>query len=250
MANFFSDFWKILKLDIQPYEKIKTEKVGMWTALRLFLVIALLAAAGELVSSLTANRPSLSSSLDDIANRAQALSDTLPPVLGESFAQVAQTANNFSTTLESVQPPLGKEVSNVLRDFGGWLSIPLSKLGGWMSAALAVFVVAKLFKGKGEIREHFSLFLLGFTPQILLLISGFSFTNTLLNFLVGVLNLAAWIWSLVIVTVALDVVHGFGKGKAFASIIIALVLSFLIFGVLIPGISLTPLIIGGLFSFR
>jgi hypothetical protein len=50
--------------------------------------------------------------------------------------------------------------------------------------------------------------------------------------------------------VALDVVHGFGKGKAFASIIIALVLSFLIFGVLIPGISLTPLIIGGLFSFR
>jgi hypothetical protein len=41
-------------------------------------------------------------------------------------------------------------------------------------------------------------------------------------------------------------VHGFGKGKAFA----VLVLTFLIFGVLIPAISLAPFLIGIIISFR
>jgi hypothetical protein len=63
-----------------------------------------------------------------------------------------------------------------------------------MSAALAVFLIAKLLKEKGEIREHFSLFLLGFSPQILVLISSFSFVNPVLGVVGSLLNLIAGIW--------------------------------------------------------
>ena len=245
MANFLSEFWMVLKLDIQSYEKIKNDKTGLWLALRLFLVVALLSTIGALASTLTTQRPGVTAGLENIVAQSQAIAARLP-VLSESFTRIAQAANGVAAALEKYQPPLGKPASNFLRGIGEWLSMPLSLLGVWMSAALAVFITAKLFKGKGEIREHFSLFLLGFTPQILALVSGFSFLNSILGVVGGLLNFAAWIWSLAIVIVALDVIHGFGKGKAF----LVVVLSFLIFYVLIPFILSIPLVLGILTRLR
>jgi hypothetical protein len=240
MADFFSDFLKILKLDIKVFEKVKNDKTGFWFSLRLFLIIAILATVGQFTASMASQRPGLTSTLDTIAIQAQDLSVRFSSNLSAIFSQISQLANNISTTLEKYQPPLGREASNVLRGIGAWLSTPLYLLSGWMIAAFLVFIVAKLFKGKGEIREHFSLFLLGFSPQILVLVSGFSFLNPILSVVGSLLSLVAWIWSLVIVTIALDVAHDFGKGKAFA----VLVITFLIFAVLIPLITLIPLSIG------
>ena len=237
MTNFFVDFWKILKLDGQVLEKIRDDKAGLWIALRLFLVVAVMITLGGLVSALTSAPTGLGGNLSTLETRLEQLSaQKLPGFLETYVLSLSAKVETISTTLEQYQPPLGKNVSYTIRSIGNWLSAPLALLGGWFSASLAVFLVAKALKGKGDIREHVSIFLLGFTPSILLIVSSFSFLFSNYGWIGNILNFAAFVWGLIIVVVGLKVVHGISSGKAFVVLLVA----FLVFFVVLPIVAIVP----------
>jgi hypothetical protein len=98
MANFYSDFWKILKLDIQPFEKVKNDKAGLLFTLRLFLVVAVIATVGEFANSLASQRTSLTSALDNIATQSLEIS----PGCQLSWVMVSRKLlNSLRISLES-----------------------------------------------------------------------------------------------------------------------------------------------------
>jgi hypothetical protein len=237
MTNLFVDFWKILKLDGQVFEKIRDDEAGLWIALRLFLVVAVIITLGGLVSALTSGPTGLGGELNALETRLEQLSaQKLPGFLETSVLSLSSKVETISTTLEQYQPPLGKNVSYTIRSIGKWLSAPLALLGGWFSASLAVFLVAKALKGKGDIREHVSIFLLGFAPSILLIVSSFSFLFSNYGWISNILNFAAFIWCLIIVVVGLKVVHGISSGKA----LVVLLVACLVFLVVLPMVAIAP----------
>jgi len=235
MTQIFSDFWNILKLDAIVFNKIGDDNVGLWTSLRLFLVISLLITFGGLVSSLSSEPQGIGTGIDSLEARVnQLLSRKLPPSLENYVTNLSGSLQSISNTLEQYRPPLGKEASYTLRAIGKWISAPLTLLGGWMAAALAVFLVAKVLKGQGELRNHVNVFLLGFTPQILLIISSFAFLHSTLGWVGGILAFVAFCWSLAVLIAGMRNVHQITVGRSIA----VLVVTFLVFAFLLPAFSI------------
>jgi hypothetical protein len=235
MTQIFSDFWNILKLDGKVLNKIGDDKTGLWTSLRLFIVISLLITFGGLVSSLSTEPQGIGTGIDSLEVQLnQLLARRLPPSLENYVANLSDTLQSISNTLEQYSPTLGKETSYTLRAIGKWLSSPLTFLGGWMAAALAVFLVAKVLKGQGELRNHVNVFLLGFTPQILLVISSFAFLHSTLGWIGSILAFVAFFWSLAVLIAGMRNVHQITAGKSIA----VLVVTFLVFAFLLPAFSI------------
>jgi hypothetical protein len=240
MANFFSDYWKILKLDVSVFERIRNDKSGFIFAIRLFLVISLTISFGTLAATLAAGPQGVASSLENSASKLEQLSTSVSPAFEGVVTTLQKQVDAITSALNKYQPPLGRDVSFTIRALGQWISAPLALLGAWMAAGLAVFIVAKILKGQGDLRAHINVFLLGFAPQILLIVSSFSFFNTFFGITGGILGIAAIVWSLVIIIKSLNTVHGFGNMKSLG----VLILTFLFFGVLIPVLSTLPFILG------
>jgi len=235
MTQIFSDFWNILKLDGKVINKIGDDKAGLWTSLRLFLVISLLITFGGLVASLSTGPKAVGNGLVALETRLdQLLMRRLPSSLENYVTNFSEKVESISTTLEQYRPPLGREASYTIRSIGKWLSAPLTLLGAWMAAALAVFLVAKILKGQGELRNHVNVFLLGFTPQILLVLSSFAFLHSALGWVGGILAVVAFFWSLAVLIAGMRNVHQITVGKSIA----VLVVTFLVFAFLLPALSI------------
>ena len=235
MTQIFSDFWNILKLDGKVINKIGDDKAGLWTSLRLFLVISLLITFGGFVASLSTGPKAVGNGLVALEARLdQLLTRRLPSSLEDYVTNLSEKVESISTALEQYRPPLGREASYTIRSIGKWLSAPLTLLGAWMAAALAVFLVAKILKGQGELRNHVNVFLLGFTPQILLVLSSFAFLHSALGWVGGILAVVAFFWSLAVLIAGMRNVHQITVGKSIA----VLVVTFLVFAFLLPALSI------------
>jgi hypothetical protein len=234
MAQFFTDFWKVLRLEGQVFNKIGDDQKGLWISLRLFILVSLLVALGGLVSSLSTGPKGVGTGLDALETRLEQLNQrSLPPSMENAIVMVSEKILAISSALEQYRPPLGREASHILRTIGNWLSAPLTYLGRWMSAALAVFLVARGFKGQGELRNHVSVFLLGFLPQILLVVSSFAFLSSAPGWLGNILAVAAFFWSFMVLIAGLKTVHQFSTARSLAVLVITL----LIFLVVLPFVS-------------
>ena len=235
MTQLFSDFWNILKLDGKVINKIGDDKAGLWTSLRLFLVISLLITFGGFVASLSTGPKAVGNGLVGLEARLdQLLTRRLPSSLEDYVTNLSEKVESISAALEQYRPPLGREASYTIRSIGKWLSAPLTLLGAWMAAALAVFLVAKILKGQGELRNHVNVFLLGFTPQILLVLSSFAFLHSALGWVGGILAVVAFFWSLAVLIAGMRNVHQITVGKSIA----VLVVTFLVFAFLLPALSI------------
>jgi hypothetical protein len=198
-------------------------------------VISLFITVGGLVSSLSTGPRAVGNRLNAIEARLdQILMRHLPPSLENYVTDLSEKVASISTALEQYSPPLGKEASYTLRSIGNWLSSPLLLLGRWMSAALAVFLFAKIFKGQGELRNHVAVFLLGFAPQILLVISSFTFLNSTLGWIGSAFAVAAFFWSMAVLMTGIRNVHQLSFGRS----LLVLMVTFLVFAFLLPAISI------------
>lgn len=241
MTQFFSNYWKILKLDNQTLKTVGGDKNGLWFSLRIFFLVAVIITLGGLVSALSTQPKGLSSRLERFdARLEQALNRRLPPTMKTAITNLSERVTEVSAKLEQYQPPLGKTASYVLRSIGKWFSDPFQLLSRWMTACLAVFLIAKLFKGIGDLREHVNVLLLGSAPCILFVLSGFSFVHITLAIFGSLLNLVAIVWSALIIVKGLGLVHDFSTGKS----VLVLLVSFLIFVVMIPAITISVSLIG------
>jgi hypothetical protein len=155
----------------------------------------------------------------------------------DALAEKAQEASAFFISL---QPPLGKDTSLVLRATGRWLQIPLMLLANWLTVSMIIFLAARLFGGKGSLREHVSLFLLAFLPQALAVFNSFSALSSGFALAGQVLLVVAWIWGFLILVVVLNVAHDFNRPMA----ILLAVLAFTIFELTLSSFSLGSVLVG------
>jgi hypothetical protein len=231
MASILMDFWKILTLSKEPYIRVKEIDNGFSFSIRFFLVLALLASLGSLIGlGAITEQPNLADTFSQLSAQVQGMADKLPSFLSSPLDEIASTLGKISSGLTQSQPPLGKNISQAIRLVGGWLETPLNLLGIWMGAALGIWLIALLMGGQATLRQHISLLLLAFAPQILTFLNYIPSKTSLPGWLDNLLWFIAAIWSLVIGVQSLSIAHDMEKSKAFLVIIV----SFLVFFVAIP----------------
>ena len=228
--NALKRYGQILTLHSEAYESLKNTPASFWFGLRLFIVVILIASLGHLSALANVNQQSpLAASLQQIDSSLQDIASRLPGFLAAPFQQASQMVESFSVRLQSLAPPLGEPLSQIIRIVGEWLASPLTPLASWLAASLVLFVFAIWAGGKGALRAHLSLLLLASAPLVLTVLGGFELSGTL-ALLARLLGFIALIWALVIAVKALSVAHGFSSGRAVG----VMVLSFLVVAVLIP----------------
>ena len=219
-------FWKILTLDSGAYSGIKNDSQGFATTLKLFAVVGLILAVGQLTAlGGIFQQRSAYQEMQDAAAQLQGIVDGrfIPARISETVNAFAQTLSDVAGVLEAGQPPLGKPVSEAIMVLGQWLGSPFALLAVWLVAGAFVFICAKILGGQGSLREHMALALLAFAPQVLTIVGSFSVCPAL-EPLAGVLFVVACLWSLVILVVGLRTAHAFSTGRAVGTLVLACVL--------------------------
>ncbi len=247
MATVFSCYFKILTLDRGAYLALKENGESLWLSIRLFMILALIANLGSLAGiGQVIEEPTLVERLQQMASVARAEADRYPLLVGEWFQGIATILDQASANLVEIQPPLGVRPSRVVRLIGGWLNAPLKLLGGWMGAALAVWLAARMMGGRGSLRQHISLLLLAFAPQVLCfgryLPAGLAPPQAV----VGLLVVTTWVWSLIIGVYALAAAHDFAIRKA----LLVLCTSFFVFVMAIPEVIVLLLGVVGVITWK
>jgi hypothetical protein len=219
-------FWRVITFRGPAYEAVKADREGFSTALKVFIVVALIAALGQLLALQgIAQHISIYERLSTAAANLQARAEGrfVPDFIATPLRTAARWMGELAQVLEAGQPPLGKTLSQSLIVIGGWLESPFSALVLWLPAAVLLFVCAKLLRGAGSIREHVSLVLLAFAPQVLTVLGQFSLV-TALRPVAGLLGVIAAFWSLAILIVAMMHAHGFSAGRSIGTLALAVLL--------------------------
>ena len=219
-------FWKILTLDSGAYSGIKNDPQGFATTLKLFAVVGLILAIGQLTAlSGVLQQRSAYQEMQEAAARLQGAVEGrfIPARISEPVNAFAQTLSEVAGVLEAGQPPLGKPASEAIMVLGQWLGSPFALLAAWLVAGAFVFICAKILGGQGSLREHMALVLLAFAPQVLTVFGSFSIFPALKP-LAGILFVVACLWSLAILVVGLRHAHVYSTGRAVGTLVLACVL--------------------------
>jgi hypothetical protein len=136
----------------------------MAVSLGLALLAGLIAGLGQLTGlagDLT--QPSPAERALESASAVAALPESLPGALSDIVEPIANDVStalsNLAHALQSVEPPLGHRVSQVLRALGAWVSTPFSLLANLLVFALPIALVARWLGGSGTLRNQMSLLL-------------------------------------------------------------------------------------------
>lgn len=248
MMYFLAQFWGVLTLEPAVYAAIKNNKNGVWIALRFFILAAVLATIGQLSSvGDLLQKPDVSDFFDKMALRFEGWGRLHPLLLGDAMSDLSGSMQETSAFFTSLQPPLGKDTSLILRASGRWLQTPLNLLAAWLTASMAIFAAARLFDGKGSLREHVSLFLLAFLPQALAIFNSFAAINASFAMAGQVFLVAAWIWGFFILFLALKTIHNLGRPVTILLAVLAFTIFEFVSGSLSFGSALVRFILNLLF---
>jgi hypothetical protein len=244
MRTLWGSYWKVLILSKEPFEATRQAQDGLWFSIRLFLIVALIASLGTLAAAAgTVQKTTLAERLEGLASHVSTLANQVDTLTGGTLGfliaplrSASATLQQYSNAFKAVQPPLGTDLSRIVRLVGTWLATPLVLLGAWMGASLAVWVIAVGLGAAGTLRQHLGLLLLAFSPQILTFFSYIPAAQASqvawLGTATRLLGVIAFVWSLVIAVRALSIAHGFSNGRALG----ILVLTAFIFLAVIPAV--------------
>lgn len=220
MSSLWASYWKILKLDPEPFEAVKQAKDGFWLALKLLVVVSLIAGLGKLAGlGRLLERPTLADRAGEVALNIETTAALIPlPRLADQVATTAGVFRAVEEKLANIQPPLGVGPSRTIRLFGNWLATPFEIMATWLGFMLVIWLFARLMGGQGSLAQHIRLLLLAVAPQVLTLVNyttpDGSMMNAPLGILGRILSLIALAWSLIIAVHALAVAHEIEHGQA------------------------------------
>jgi len=127
MTTYFRRAWRILMLDPGELRQHVSEPNAMAVSLSLAVVAGLIAGLGELTGvGADLTQPSAAERAQQSASAMAAIPGSLPEgiagIVEPITSEVSMVLTKLSTALESVEPPLGAQTSQVLRSFGAWLA--------------------------------------------------------------------------------------------------------------------------------
>jgi hypothetical protein len=120
---------------------------------------------------------------------------------------------NIGYEIEALPTRLPRPVANTLQALGRFLSSPFAWIGGWLSYLIWVILAAKLMGGRSGIRQMISTTSLYSVPQVLNVLAFIP----CLGFLIQV---ATFIWGLVIYVKATAVANDFDWPKAALAVLL------------------------------
>ncbi len=248
MQTAWRKYNAILRLETEPFLAIKQAQDGLWWALKLFFVIGLIVGLGKW-ADLGLGRPTLAERVQTLSNGLGQAGTEIEQAganmsgLSEQFlggpirgigSFLTGDATEFLTGLETrviaLEPPLGVRPSRIVKLFGDWLGTPFQLMANWLPFTLLVMVIAKLWGGRGTLRQHLSLAALAVAPQVLALLT-FVPTSSVMGIALGIfgqaLSLVATIWSLAILLKAVTIAHEIELKKSALTLIAAFVVVYI-----------------------
>ncbi len=234
MSSLWQNYWKILKLDPEPFELAKQASDGIWFALKLFVVVALIAGLGKLTAlGQVLERPTLAQQAGRVAQSIdEAAAGIRLPRIAAAVSDVSGIFRTVETRLEAIQPPLGTSASRSLRLIGNWLASPFEMLASWLGFIIVIWLFARFMGGQASITQHVSLLLLAVAPQVLNIINYMPLSTSVANAPAGILgrilSLVALVWSLVIVVNGLAVAHDVERRDAVKILALFVVVVFVV----------------------
>ena len=241
MTTYFGRAWRILMMDPGELRQHLSEPNAMAVSLSLAVVAGLIAGLGELTGvGADLTQPSAAERAQQSASAMAAIPGSLPEgiagIVEPITSEVSMVLTNLSTALESVEPPLGAQTSQVLRSFGAWLSTPFNMLAGLMVVTLPMVLVARWLGGTGTLRNQVSLLLLALLPQALTVLDSFPVAGTLAS-LAWILGVLALVWSAVILLRGLAVANGVTMGRAIGIVAVAIGVFFVLAPVVVAALT-------------
>ena len=226
MQTAWHKYNAILRLETEPFLAIKQAQDGLWWALKLFFVIGLIVGLGkwatigqatlaEQVQTRASQVEEIGTQIEQAGANMSGLSEQLlgVPIRGiGSFltGDVTEFLTGIENMVFSLEPPLGARPSRIVKLFGDWLGTPFQLMANWLPYTLLVMVIAKLWGGKGTLRQHLSLTALAVAPQLLAVLT-FVPPTSVMGIALGIfgqtLSLVAVIWSLGILLKAVAIAH-------------------------------------------
>jgi len=238
MPSLWQNYWKILKLDPEPFDLAKQAGDGMWFALKLFVIIGLIAGLGKLAGlGQVLERPTLAQRAGNVAvTIEEAAPEMRLPWLAPRMDNIAEIFYSIESKLEALQPPLGVGPSRTISLLGNWLATPFEMLSGWLGFIVVIWLFARLMGGQAPLARHVSLLLLAAAPQVLTIIDYMPLSPGIVNAPAGILgrlfSLIALIWSLVIVVNGLAIAHDVERREALKIMAVFVVVIFVVLPVL------------------
>lgn len=238
MTSLWDSYWKILKLDPEPFEAVKQAKDGFWLALKLLVVVSLIAGLGKLAGlGRLLERPTLADRAGEMALNIETTAALIPlPRLADRVANTAGVFRAVEEKLAKIQPPLGVGPSRAIRLFGNWLATPFEVMATWLGFMLVIWLFARLMGGQGSLIQHIRLLLLAVAPQVLTIVNYTTLDGSMMNAPLGILgrilNLIALVWTLSIAIQSLAVAHGIERRQALRIFIMFALVVFIVLPIL------------------
>ena len=233
MMSLLRAYPKILILSAEPIEAVRDNRDGLWFAIRLFLLVALIAGLAGLAAIPGAvDELTLAERVNGLARRLEEAIPITPWIFEDVLRELVNAIDQVVAEIQAVEPPLGVRPSRLLRLFGAWLQRLLTWLASWLGMALVTWFFARLMGGEGRLRAHVSVAMLAVAPLALLLLldllAGYQDANLFLSYMSWIFELALWVWSAAILARAISLVHHFPLDQAVAAIMLTLFASFLL----------------------
>ena len=238
MSSLWNNYWKILKLDPEPFDLAKKATDGIGFALKLFIMVALIAGLGKLTGlGQVLEQPTLAQMAGEIAQTIdEAAANIQLPRLAALVGDGAEMVRSVQGTLETLQPPLGVGTSRTIRLIGNWLATPFEMLSAWLGFILVIWIFARFMGGQASLAQHVSLLLLAVAPQVLTIVNYVSLQPTVANAPTGILgrilSLIAIIWSVVIAINGLAVAHEVERRQAVKIVAVFVLVIFVVLPIL------------------
>lgn len=222
----------ILQLRTETFTTIMQSSDGLWFAIRLFVIVSLIAACGQWFGWTTVVRqPTLPEQIHQFAlvvtDVEKNLAGLLPQTMSANMSNFAQDIVAFATNVEertiNLTPYLGARPSRAVNLFGEWLGTPFSLMADFLVFSLVALMMAKLLGGKGTLQQHLGMTMLAIAPCVLAFVSYIPITSPTMGFALGIFSrtllMLTGFWATAILLKALIVVHDIELKRAVATLV-------------------------------
>ena len=256
MPGLWNTYTGVLGLYSETFAAVKRSQDGLWLALKLCLIVGLIAGLGKWLGvrttwaglewvqdlpTVTEQVRATSKSMVHLSAQILSTAVTLPyPPLQQllfAFSDFLQTGvtdllANLETELAELVPPIGERPSRIVYQAGDWLSTPFEWMAEGLLFSLIILLFAKLMGGTGTLTEHLSLTALAVAPLVLTFFHHIPVDAPLVGFALGIfsrtLNLIIWPWTALILIKAIAIGHELSVWRAIATLVVAYVVVYVL----------------------
>lgn len=216
--------WDVLLFKHEAYARHVARADALKRGLALLVSVTLLAGIVPLIinvigdlrpTSVEARRREAEQGIQEFINSLDTMRQFLDVPQGFERQAIAyiRAGTRMGFRIEALPTRLPKPVGGVLKDLGGFLSLPFNRLAGWIGYTIWVLLVAKLLGGRVTASQMLGATALYAVPHVLGILD-------FVTCLGGILGLVATVWGIAIYVKAVAAANDFSIGRAIVATVV------------------------------